>query len=318
MKSILMIGCAVAAFCLMPVAFAQDSFNDPRGSQQQGYPQQQQQQGNPQQQQGYPQQQQQGVPQQQQGYPQQQQGYPQQQQGFPDQQDGYPQQQQGAYQQPQQGGYPQPQQGAYQQPQQGGYPQQQQPQMGNPQQSPYGQQPQGPNGNVRPPNFAAAAQMESQDFGVPPIATLHTGAPHSPTPTSIPGGKVITTQELATRLTQNPQGLAILDILGGSETLPMATFATPAASPGSFNDQVQQQFGDYVQKVTNGNKAMPLVVYCQSTHCWMSYNAALRAINMGYTNVLWYRGGIEAWQAAGLPVASQNGYMNQGGSQQRN
>ena len=63
---------------------------------------------------------------------------------------------------------------------------------------------------------------------------------------------------------------------------------------------------------------MPVVVYCQSTHCWMSYNAALRAINMGYSNVLWYRGGIEAWQAAGLPVASQNGYMNQGGSSQRN
>ena len=317
MKNILMIGCTVAAICLMPVAFAQDSFNDPRGSQQQGYPQQQQ---------GYPQQQQQGSPQQQQGYPQQQQqGYPQQQQGNPQQQQGYPEQQQGAYQQPQQGGYPQQQQGAYQQPQQGGYPQQQegypqqqQPQMGNPQQPSYGQQPQGQNGNVQPPNFAVATQMESQDFGVQPIATLHAGAPHSPTPTSVPGGKVISTQELATRLTQNPQSMAILDILGGSETLPMATFATPAASPGSFNDQVQQQFGNYLQKVTNGNKTMPVVVYCQSTHCWMSYNAALRAINMGYTNVLWYRGGIEAWQAAGLPVASQNGNMNQGGSQQRN
>lgn len=34
----------------------------------------------------------------------------------------------------------------------------------------------------------------------------------------------------------------------------------------------------------------------------MSYNAALRAINLGYRNVLWYRGGIEAWQAAGQPL----------------
>ncbi len=39
-----------------------------------------------------------------------------------------------------------------------------------------------------------------------------------------------------------------------------------------------------------------------SRECWVSYNAALRAINAGYTNVLWYRGGIEAWKAAGLPT----------------
>jgi rhodanese-related sulfurtransferase len=34
----------------------------------------------------------------------------------------------------------------------------------------------------------------------------------------------------------------------------------------------------------------------------MSYNAALRAINLGYRNVLWYRGGVEAWKAGGNQV----------------
>jgi hypothetical protein len=45
----------------------------------------------------------------------------------------------------------------------------------------------------------------------------------------------------------------------------------------------------------------------------MSYNAALRAINAGYTNVLWYRGGIEAWKMAGLPTQAvqQQGYPQQ-------
>jgi len=33
-------------------------------------------------------------------------------------------------------------------------------------------------------------------------------------------------------------------------------------------------------------------------------NAALRAINLGYTKVLWYRGGVEARQQAGLPLQS--------------
>ena len=34
----------------------------------------------------------------------------------------------------------------------------------------------------------------------------------------------------------------------------------------------------------------------------MSYNAALRAIRTGYTQVLWYSGGIEAWKSAGVAV----------------
>lgn len=289
-------GLTILLLLLATPTFAQDSFNDAQSnSQQQGYQQQQQQHYPQQQQQGYPQQQGQGYPQQPQGN-QLQQGYPQQQQ----QQQGYPQQS-GYPQQAQQQGYPQ--QG--QQLQQGqGYPPPPTSGQG------YAQQAQGQPANVRPPNFAAAAQMENQDFGVQPISRLHDGAPHGPTPTSIPGGKVISTQELAMNMTRNPQGMAVFDILGGAETLPTATFATPAAEPGAFNDQVQQNFAQYLQKVTAGNKAKPVVMYCLNPHCWMSYNAALRAINMGYTNVLWYRGGIEAWKAAGLPTASQNGYSN--------
>ena len=76
-----------------------------------------------------------------------------------------------------------------------------------------------------------------------------------------------------------------------------------ASQPGSFNDQNQQAFGQYLQQVTQGNAETPLVFYCLSSHCWMSYNASLRAINLGYRNVLWYRGGIEAWKAAGQSVS---------------
>jgi rhodanese-related sulfurtransferase len=47
-----------------------------------------------------------------------------------------------------------------------------------------------------------------------------------------------------------------------------------------------------------------LVVFCESTVCWQSYNAALRAAADGYVNVVWYRGGVAAWRAAGLPTVS--------------
>lgn len=158
--------------------------------------------------------------------------------------------------------------------------------------------------SARPPSNTATpqTQAERQDLGVAPTAVLHTGAMHGPTPNTIPGGQVITTQGLQDLVARRQTPFLLLDILGGPQMIPGAQFAVPAAQPGSFNDTTQQQFGQFLQQATGGNKQTPLVLYCQSRECWMSYNAALRAINLGYTNVLWYRGGIEAWQAAGQPV----------------
>ena len=39
---------------------------------------------------------------------------------------------------------------------------------------------------------------------------------------------------------------------------------------------------------------------------WLSVNAALRARRAGYARVGWYRGGLAAWQAAGLPVVRKS------------
>lgn len=156
----------------------------------------------------------------------------------------------------------------------------------------------------------ALLQQELQDFGVPPQAQLQNNM-HGPTPTSIPGGQVITTDRLLGLYQQGQQnGLLVFHVLGPGDMLPNAQNAVPASQPGSFNDQTQQEFGQYLQQVTQGNTSRPLVFYCLNTQCWMSYNAALRAINMGFSNVLWYRGGIEAWQqvqrmASSLPQPGQ-------------
>jgi len=149
---------------------------------------------------------------------------------------------------------------------------------------------------------------ETQDFGVAPQAQLRSSDQlHGPTPTAIPGGKVIGTRALA-RLLQDPQSKALLfHAYGAPQHLPDAIPAGPAAQGGSFDDQVQREFGAFLQKTVGGDNARPLVFYCQGVQCWMSYNAALRAIRMGYRNVLWYRGGIEAWAQAGLPVQTAPG-----------
>jgi rhodanese-related sulfurtransferase len=163
-------------------------------------------------------------------------------------------------------------------------------------------------GGGKPPASAPVppqAQGERQDLGVAPTSQLHTGAMHGPTPASIPGGQVITTQGLQDLVARRQAPFLLLDILGGPQVIPGAQSAVPAAQPGSFDDATQQQFGQFLQQATRGNKEVALVLYCQSRECWMSYNAALRAINLGYRNVLWYRGGIEAWQAAGQPLQSR-------------
>lgn len=143
---------------------------------------------------------------------------------------------------------------------------------------------------------------ERKDLGVAATAELHSGAMHGPTPNSIPGGQVITTRGVVALVANQQLRPLMFDILGGPELIPGSIPAVPAHQAGTFSDQTQQEFGQFLAKVTEGNKERPLVFYCLSTQCWMSYNASLRAINMGYSNVLWYRGGIEAWKGAGQKV----------------
>jgi PQQ-dependent catabolism-associated CXXCW motif protein len=153
---------------------------------------------------------------------------------------------------------------------------------------------------VRNASLDGQTAWERRDMGVAAPRDLHDGAFHAPTPNQIPGGQVITTKGLLPLLQQGMQ-VHVFDVLGGPESLPNAISAAWAAQPGSFDDATQQQMAQMLSQVTGGQTDAPLVFYCLSAECWMSYNAALRAIRLGYRNVLWYRGGIEAWKSAGLP-----------------
>lgn len=53
------------------------------------------------------------------------------------------------------------------------------------------------------------------------------------------------------------------------------------------------------------NLNQPVVFYCASSACWLSVNAAMRARQIGYTQVIWYRGGVLAWTQAGLPTVGR-------------
>jgi PQQ-dependent catabolism-associated CXXCW motif protein len=150
---------------------------------------------------------------------------------------------------------------------------------------------------VAPQIFA----FETRDFGIPPQSSLRAGQFHGATPTAIPGGKLVSTQGLFDAINGQMQ-VVLIDVLGASYGLPGAQVAPAMASPGSFQDRTQQQTAQWLAGITGNRTDTPIIVYCSDPQCWLSYNGALRAIAAGYTNVYWYRGGLQAWQMAGLPL----------------
>jgi PQQ-dependent catabolism-associated CXXCW motif protein len=86
-----------------------------------------------------------------------------------------------------------------------------------------------------------------------------------------------------------------------AQTIRGAIRMPDAGQTGSFDDQIQEDLAGALEAQTEGNMGAALVFFCQGSQCWESYNASLRAINLGYTNVYWYRGGLAAWSEANLP-----------------
>ena len=57
-------------------------------------------------------------------------------------------------------------------------------------------------------------------------------------------------------------------------------------------------FRDRLASATGGDRDRAVAFYCKAA-CWMSWNAAKRAVEYGYRHVLWFPGGTEAWAEAG-------------------
>lgn len=141
---------------------------------------------------------------------------------------------------------------------------------------------------------------ENRDAGVASTKSFRMRDVHAPTPLAVPGAKTITTRELVELLkTSRP---VLVNVLGWRE----GAFAIPGTV--WIQGMGRQLYRGEVDELQTAlakvapDKSAPLVLYCLSWECWLSYNATLNALQLGYTNVLWYRGGGEAWDQANLPV----------------
>lgn len=148
---------------------------------------------------------------------------------------------------------------------------------------------------------------EDKNTGVAAPDGYHTGALHSPTPLSTPFAKVINTGDLVAMLASS-QKPVVIDVLQ-----PPQNSYSKRVIPSSLwinglsvhDEKANQQIDAQSLKVLEAfkvDKTSPIVAYCLNWECWLSYNALYRLSLLGYTNLYWYRGGINAWQKAGLPV----------------
>lgn len=154
-----------------------------------------------------------------------------------------------------------------------------------------------------PWNPHATFADEAIDYGVPPTNTLRLHDFDAPTPTHIQGARTIATLELAGMM-RSDHPPALIDVIGGAQTvsLPNAVWLRDAGVGRHLDDDVQAWFDLHLSRLTGRDKSHPVVFFCASRMCWLAHNATLRALDLGYTNVYWYRGGRDSWQAAGLPM----------------
>ena len=75
----------------------------------------------------------------------------------------------------------------------------------------------------------------------------------------------------------------------------------PNVGYGKIKPDIEQYLQENLKRLTDGDKAKPLVFFCVMD-CWMSWNAAQRVADYGYSNVYWYRDGTDSWEEAGLPL----------------
>jgi len=76
----------------------------------------------------------------------------------------------------------------------------------------------------------------------------------------------------------------------------------PNVGLGELSPDFAEYFATELGKLTGGDKARPVVFYCDA-NCWMSWNAAKRALSeLGYAQVYWYPDGVQGWKQAGQPL----------------
>jgi DNA-binding winged helix-turn-helix (wHTH) protein/TolB-like protein len=153
---------------------------------------------------------------------------------------------------------------------------------------------------------------EDEDAGLSTRIGLKPNLLISPTPVGALGVSIIRTDELnelVSRGNAENQGSSPLLLSSMCSAcfdiaFPGAITIPPNLRTDPMDDKKRQALKAWLDPLV-GDPTRRLIVMSWNAERWNARNTALELVALGYPNVAWYRGGLEAWDAAGLPVQSR-------------
>ena len=135
----------------------------------------------------------------------------------------------------------------------------------------------------------------------------------APTPIELPGATVVDTQGLLRLLRDQRPILVDVTPKGDEPRMQISdSLWLPNMGYGDLTDQQVSVFSRALQKVSSGAVKRPFVFYCLAD-CWLSWNAAKRAVALGVDGIYWYPAGSDGWREAGLPLVEAEEPLSFGG-----
>lgn len=136
----------------------------------------------------------------------------------------------------------------------------------------------------------------------------------APVPDTVPGAKVLHLSAMREILVR--RDAVLIDVLPaprrpmsmrpGAPWLPIPHHSLPDSlwwpdiGRGAIPDIMAKRMRHRLDELTQTDPARLVVFFCLAD-CWMSWNAARRAGEMGF-HAAWFPEGVDGWQAAGLPT----------------
>ncbi|MGJ4930131.1 PQQ-dependent catabolism-associated CXXCW motif protein [Bradyrhizobium sp. HKCCYLS2038] len=158
------------------------------------------------------------------------------------------------------------------------------------------------------------AAVRADDL-VPEPDSYRTENYRAPVPTTLSGARVLSTRD--TEAIWRAKSAAFIDVLPRPpkpKNLPAGTvwreqprldipgsIWLPDTGYGVLAAATEDYLKRGLARASDGDLGRPLVFYCLED-CWMSWNAARRALTYGYRNVAWYPDGTDGWARADLPL----------------
>lgn len=137
----------------------------------------------------------------------------------------------------------------------------------------------------------------------------------APVPKTLKGARVVTTAQA--EALHEGEGAVFIDVYPQAPKPPglpaNAIWRTPKHTSikgavwlpnvgyGKLAEGPETYFKTNLERLTGGDKNKPIVLFCLRD-CWMSWNAAKRAMAWGYTNVVWFPDGKDGWQELGNEI----------------